>query len=412
MDLFEIRKLMSELNNPEKSFPSILVGGTNGKGSVTTFLSRILFEAGYKVGVYTSPHLNFYRERIQILKQNQPSFFHEESWFRNIIKIVESIEKSNLSLTQFEILTALAFLIFQEEKIDAAVLEVGLGGRLDATNIVEPLLSVVTDISYDHQEYLGNTLPEIAKEKAGIFRTDIPCLVLNQSQEVMEVFKSQAAKSGAHLQIVESGKLISFSCSGQFFRYEDETYFSKLIGRHQVRNGSAAIRAAKTLQNKGFKISENHIKAGICKAFWPARFEIIEENPIFILDGAHNPGGASVLSQTLRELKLPEPHVLILGILQEKNIKQMFIELSPWGETWIFCQSHSPRASSPESLHDLARETVPQKILFFCGGVGEAIRLGLLKTNGKGTICTAGSLTTAGEARRILSGIKLKKLKN
>jgi dihydrofolate synthase/folylpolyglutamate synthase len=405
MDLSEIQKLMTALKDPWKHYPCVLIAGTNGKGSVTAFLSQILAEAGYRVGIYTSPHLSFYKERIQVLDLHNPFVFSEESWWRNLRKIEQAILKHDLALTQFELLTALAFLIFHEEKIDTAVLEVGMGGRLDATNIVEPVLSIVTDISYDHQEYLGNTLQKIAKEKAGIFRNRIPCVVLNQAQEVMETFEKQAKSCGSFLQIVNPGELLSFSPSGQVFQYQGKTYHSKLIGTHQVRNSSIAIEAARILRDRGFKIADDRIEAGIQNALWPARFEVFEAKQYIIIDGAHNPGGASVLAQTLMDLKFPEPHLLIIGVLEGKDMEGIFHALEPWGETWIFCQSYSPRAVQSETLYYLAQTMFSKKKLILKNRVGEAIRSALSKSEQKGTICITGSLTTAGEARRILKRI-------
>jgi dihydrofolate synthase/folylpolyglutamate synthase len=402
LDLKAMRQVAEALGNPWKAYPCILIAGTNGKGSTASMLAEILAISGLKTGLYTSPHLISYRERfcIKTISGNLP--FHENTWCRAFAKVKQAVEDCGVSLTQFELLTAMAFLYFLEEKIDVAVLEVGMGGRLDATNVVDPILSIVTIIDFDHQEYLGNTLSAIAREKAGIFRKNVPAFTLLQNEEALNTLKSEAEQKGALLQVVESGTMQSLSLEGQSFVYQGKLYWTSLLGVHQVQNASLVIESARYLQKASFPISEDAIALGLAKAQWPARFEILRKKPVVVLDGAHNPHGALALANLLHASQLPKPHLLILGILEGKDALGILQALSGWADEIIFCRSFSPRAIAPEKLFEMGEALFPKKKFHLAKRVGEACKRAFSILNGNGTLCVAGSLTVAGEARRLL----------
>lgn len=404
LNLEAIRSLSSSLGDPWKSYPCVLVAGTNGKGSTVAMLSEILHRSGYRVGVYTSPHLSSYRERI-VIKESGAAF-DEICWCNNFLKIMKKVEALKLSLTQFEILTALAFLIFQEKKVDVAILEIGMGGRLDATNAVEPILSVITAIDYDHCEFLGHTLPEIVREKAGILRAETPAVAGIQAPEVMSALFAEAEKIHSRLQFTQSATLITSTLENLVFDYKGQHFKLSLRGGHQVQNASVAIEAARCLRNLGYSIPETAIADGLKNTQWPGRIEILSHNPTLILDGAHNPQGAKNLCHFLTSNPFEPPHYFVIGILDTKDAKSILESLKPWGNEWIFCQSRDPKAIPSESLGALAQSSSSRR-LREVRRVGEACRLALTELQGKGTLCVTGSLTTVGEARRLLKGTLL-----
>lgn len=405
LNLEPMRRITARLGEPWKDFPSILIAGTNGKGSTAAMLSEVLADAGYKVGLYTSPHLNSYKERILIKHAGSQTNIDEKVWCANFSKLNQAISEEQVSLTEFEILTALAFLIFQEEKIDAAVLEVGLGGRLDATNVVCPVLSIITSIDHDHHDFLGKNLRSIAGEKAGILRPKTSGVTLAQDPEVMLRLNEEAKKLQARLHVIIPGTLQTISLESQTFNYQGKTYGQTLLGEHQAANASLVVESAKHLKDSGFKISHENLVRGIKKAKWPARCEFISSSPAILIDGAHNPHGCRGLVSTLKKLDLPQPHLLILGVLEGKDIQGMIEALRPWGDSWILTRSFNSKAMDPYRISQAAQSSGVRQQIHCTPRVGEACRQGLALLNNGGTLVVAGSLTTAGEARRIFQGV-------
>lgn len=412
-DLSAMRELSRRLGDPWRSFPSILIAGTNGKGSTAAVLSEILAQSGRSVGLYTSPHLSSYRERLQIIRvrpylgfvkpdAGSERWVSEAAWKPAFDKLSDSFDEIENRFTEFEILTAMAFLVFQEAKVDIAVLEAGLGGRLDATNIADPILSVITTIDYDHKEILGNTLSQIAYEKAGILRPGKPAIALEQEPEAQNSLIHESNSKKSELSFVKPGRLLSMSIDGQQFEYDGALYRQKMLGKHQVANASLAIEAAKRLNVLGYSISGANIKDGVRLADWPARMEILSESPLTICDGAHNPQGCRLLALSLNALRLPRPHILILGILEEKDVAGMVRALASWGDRWIVTRSDSPRAVPCSALAEIIRKEIPEKPLMISPKVAEAYQTALNETGGNGIICFAGSLTVAAAARQIL----------
>lgn len=407
LDLEAMRRVNAALGNPCASFQSILVAGTNGKGSTAAMLSEILAAAGYKTGLYTSPHLTSYRERVVMKDINGALPFDEAAWRRGFAEVESAIASSGASLTQFEILTALCFCVFRESKPDIAVLEVGLGGRLDATNVADPVLSLICAIDYDHKEYLGHTLESIAREKAGILRRDAICLALNQAENVTDVFRAEAARIGAALELVSPGEALSLSLAGQEFAIGGERFTCGLPGAHQAANGALAIAGAKALRARGFGISDEAIRAGIARTRWPARCEVLSRAPAVLVDGAHNPHGARALAGALAGLKLDSPRRIVFGALEGKDVPGILEALSGSADEWIFCRSADPRAIAPDRLAELAGAHLPREArLHASGSAAQACRLALSRLReAGGSLVVAGSLTVAGEARRVLKRV-------
>lgn len=349
--------LMEELGNPQKAYPIIHVAGTKGKGSVSALCAAALQAGGYKVGLYTSPHLLDYCERIQV--DGEP-ISHEL-----MVALVEEVKPAVAripKLTTFEITTALGFLAFARRRCDAAVIEVGLGGRLDATNVVTPRVSVITSLSYDHMAVLGDTLAKIAGEKAGIIKHGVPVVSAPQKDEALDVLE-RAAKS-RRCEFILVGREITFekvesSLDGQSLRIEDDFRHSTLnlrlplLGDHQIENAATAYTALKT---SGIDLPDESIQKGFSQVKWRARFEIARRDPPVIFDSAHNQDSFVKLRQTLDEYFPGKQVYLVFGASEDKNIPGMFAEMKPRIRKLIVTRADHPRALQPEQIIELARQ--------------------------------------------------------
>jgi len=350
--------LMEELGNPHEKYPIIHVAGTKGKGSVCALCASALHAAGYTVGLYTSPHLLDYTERIRI---NGEPISHEQ-----LIELVEEIKPAVAKipkLTTFEITTALGFLAYARNNVNAAVIEVGLGGRLDATNIVMPKVSVITSLSYDHMAVLGDTLTKIAGEKAGIIKEGVPVVSAPQKEEALEVVERVAKLRGCEFTLV--GRDVKFerlnsSLDGQSFHLSSFLFHGQqsqfdasipLLGLNQIENAATSYGALKT---RGFEISDEAIQKGFAEVKWPARFEVVRRDPPIILDSAHNQDSFARLRETLDE-HFPDNEVyLIFGASEDKNIPGMFAEIKSKIKRLIVTRADHPRALEPEKIIELA----------------------------------------------------------
>ena len=352
-DLNRMRQFGAALGNPQDQYPILHVAGTKGKGSTAVFCASALQAAGYKVGLYTSPHLDDYAERIQV---NGEPIAHSE-----LIALVDELRPlipTIPQLTTFEITTALAFLYFARRGVDAAVIEVGLGGRLDATNICRPLVTVITSISYDHTQVLGSTLALIAAEKAGIVKTGTPLVVAPQVDDVYPVFEQIAAERGASL--IEVGRDVRFApiehgLSGQSFRlWQGETAHElkiRLLGAHQIENAATAWTALQTARRQGLtRLTDETIAEGLERAVWPGRFEVLQLDPPLVLDCAHNRDSARRLRQALEAYFPGYGVVLLFGASEDKDIAGMLAELSPLLVECIIAKSFHPRAADSQAI--------------------------------------------------------------
>jgi dihydrofolate synthase/folylpolyglutamate synthase len=360
--LERMQALVASLGNPQIAYPTIHVAGTKGKGSVCILCATALQEAGYKVGLYTSPHLDDYAERIQINTEFIPH--------AHLAEMVEEIKPHVVAipeLTTFEITTALAFMYFAREKVDVAVIEVGLGGRLDATNVVTPKVSVITSISYDHVLLLGNTLSEIAGEKAGIIKDGVPVISSPQVKEARQVIEKIAQQHNSALTEVGRDVLykeITYSLTDQTISvWSSEGGPENIVeltipflGSHQAANAATAYACLKVFDQVGLKVETKAIQKGFSKAFWPGRFEIVQQNPPVILDCAHNRDSALKLHDTITEYYPDKKVILVFGASEDKDIEGMLTELMPIVKELITVKSFHPRAIEPEKLVAMARE--------------------------------------------------------
>jgi dihydrofolate synthase/folylpolyglutamate synthase len=345
--------LMEELGNPQAKYPIIHVAGTKGKGSVSALCASALQAAGYKTGLYTSPHLIDYTERIQV---NGEPISHAL-----MTELVEEIKPAVARvpfLTTFEITTALGFLAFARQQCNAAVIEVGLGGRLDATNIVTPDVSVITSLSYDHVAVLGNTLAKIAAEKAGIIKEGVPVVSAPQVDEALEVLERIASDRGCPFVLigrdVKFERLIS-SLDGQSLRITDEDgtldLELPLLGEHQVQNAATAYAG---LKNSSIEIADQAIQKGFSQVKWRARFEVARREPPVIFDSAHNQDSFVKLRAALDEYFPGRQVYLIFGASEDKNIPGMFAEMKPKIKKLIVTRADHPRALEPQKIVELA----------------------------------------------------------
>lgn len=405
-NLQRMRDLMELLSNPQNNYPVVHVAGTKGKGSTSAMIAAVLQKAGYRVGLYTSPHLHDYCERIQI---NRKPVSHQR-----LVGMVNAIKPSVATvpeITTFEITTAIGFRYFAEEKVDIAIIEVGLGGRLDATNVVDPILSVITSLSYDHMNILGDTIEKIAIEKAGIIKRNKPVVIAPQGYpEVNKVLDDIAKKNNAPILFVEKDYQYSSSkksLRGQSFSITKKTgespyaatYLIPLLGHHQIDNAATAIAALEIIQKNGFVVTQKNLQDGFRTARWPGRFEIITVNPLVIVDSAHNVDSAAKLRTTVEEYLQNKRITLIFGASEDKDVQGMFEVLLPAADDIIVTKSIHPRAFEPENLAEIANElnrnvTVTQSI-------EEALRV-VDKRKPDVAILVTGSIFVAAAAKEIL----------
>jgi dihydrofolate synthase / folylpolyglutamate synthase len=372
-DLSRMVALMDSLGNPHNDYAVIHVAGTKGKGSTAALIASALDTAEYRVGFYSSPHLQDYNERIQVdgrcISPAQMVALVDE-----MKPHVASIER----LTTFEITTALAFLYFARQNVDLAVIEVGLGGRLDATNIVEPMVSVITSLSYDHTAFLGNTLSEIAREKAGIIKERHPVVVSPQEDEARKTIELIAGERQSPLiqighdylftpweQSLNHQSLLIWTPEQQlqmnaYLQSPETSEWSPLmleiplLGQHQVENAAAAYATLQIAKLKGLRIQDEDIKRGFKKTFWPGRFEVLHQNPPLIVDSAHNRDSALNLRLAIEEYLPGKPVVLLFGASEDKDVEGMFSELLPRVKRVICTESWHPRAMKADKLVELS----------------------------------------------------------
>lgn len=321
--LGRIKRLLEELGNPDKSLEFIHIAGTNGKGSVAAFLKSVLIECGYKVGVFTSPHLIRETERISVNDEEI-----SKADLDRILKVVDSAtdkvyELTGEKCTLFERYTAAAMVYFKEQNVDIGVLEAGMGGRLDTTNVIEnPLVTIITQIATDHSEFLGDTIEKIAVEKAGIIKKGVDGVFLAQNAEVNKVFEDTAEKLNAPAHFTEKAVVHNPDGMREVFDYKGyKNIICGLNGQYQIDNACTAIEAAEVLKNKGYKISEDALKRGVENAVHHARFERLENGIIF--DGAHNPNGMEALKTSLMRYLPNEEYTIIISVMADKDIEQM-----------------------------------------------------------------------------------------
>ena len=396
-DLNRIRSLLDRMGNPHHAFESLLISGTKGKGSTAAFSESMIRAAGYKTGLYISPHLHTFRERIQISGQ-----MLSESAVVRLTEYLKPHLESIEGLTAFEAITAMAFHVFAEANIEVAILEVGLGGRLDATNVSRPAVAVITSISYDHTQLLGETLSLIAREKAGIIRPGSLVISAPQVPEAMTMIEEVCKGHHAHLVVAGEDEYRWFqgraTLSGQSFELHGERYWIPLLGRHQLANAVTAWAAVDGMEERvGLSVPLSARREGLRSTRWPGRLEILGRNPFVIVDSAHNGDSANKLQTALRDFFPGRRVTLVFGASNDHPFDDSLAELLPISCKVIVTRSRHPRAAAPEILARTVSEL--GYTASSTDNVPEAIKAALEHAHPKDLICISGSIFTVADAR-------------
>lgn len=409
-DLVTIRKIIASLGNPHSKYPTAIVAGTNGKGSTSAMLAAILSSAGYKTGLYTSPHLVRVNERIKIdgrdISDSDFAIFFTEVW-----QTVDGLLDREMLAHRpsfFEFLTAAAFLYFARVGIDFAVLEVGMGGRLDATNVTEPRVAVITNVDFDHQTFLGNTYAAIAWEKAGIIKPHRPVISACELPEAAEVIRGRANEFKAPLIEVPRDTPISnvHNLDGRYgfdLKLEGEQFpglISPLMGSFQIKNAAAAVAAAWRLNQEGFKIPRGAIIEGLRTTSWPGRLEVICEHPLVVVDGAHNPAAAREIAAEAPALWPGRYLRLVYASMREKAIGEISKILFPLTDDLYLTQPEQARAATPEEILAEARYR-PQRIVVE-PDPAQALDRACRESSAQDVVLVTGSLFLVGAVKRAL----------
>lgn len=389
-----MKALMEALGNPQDKLHFIHVGGTNGKGSCVASLSSILKEAGYKVGMYTSPHLIKYEERIVV----DGKCISEKDLCKYASKVKDISEKMESQPTVFEKLTAIAFCYFASKKCDVVVLEVGLGGRLDATNVIKnPDLCILMNIGLEHTEILGKTIKKIATEKAGIIKQGSRVLCYNSNKEAIDVFKKVSKTNKAKLTVINNKdiKIKKEGLKNQVFDYKNiKNIKLALLGKHQFYNGACIVEACLILKEKGYKISIKNIRDGLNKTNWDARLSVLNKKPLFILDGAHNPQCANALKDSLPKLLGKKKAIILCGMLKDKDYKSTMKMIIPFAKEFVCLTPYSNRALDAKDLKKYLESK--KQIATAVESIEEGIKLSIAKAKKDGVVIAFGSLYLAG----------------
>jgi dihydrofolate synthase/folylpolyglutamate synthase len=454
LGLRRIKTLLKSLGNPQDRLNLIHVAGTNGKGSTCALIESVLIRAGYKVGLYTSPHLVRFNERIRIngreITDKKVAELVERIRYKSQKSEVRGQQNSKLSSpTFFEFTTAMAFLYFAEEKVDIAVIEVGLGGRLDATNVGSPIVSIITNIEKDHEAILGSRMTDIAFEKAGIIKRNGILISAEEKSAMLKVLASECRRKRAAFYRLNKDFLIDDSqksevrslplqavsrgqkSGGRTFSFKGRRRVFKdlktnLLGKHQLQNAACALAALEVLEEDGYDITESAVRKGLKNIFWPGRLEIVSKRPLIVLDCAHNPAGAAVLKRALQREFNYKRLFLILGIMADKDIKGIISTLAPIADTVILTRPKTERAASLEMLYKeimdlritnyelrMKDSNRKSKILnrklkiMLIENVQEACRTAISMSKAGDMLCITGSIFTVGEAREALRQMQI-----
>ena len=403
-DLRRVDELLAYLGNPHHKAGSVHITGTNGKGSVAAMVASALTACGYTTGLYTSPHLHTWRERIRV----DGELISEEELARLVERLKPQVETVNQratygKLTTFEFLTALALAYFGQKGVKFQVLEVGMGGKFDATNVITPVVCIITPIDFDHMDVLGNSLAEIAAEKCGIIKPASTVVVSPQPDEAAEVIRETCRGCGAQLLTVGSEVTwegLGFDLTRQLLQVQGRRGSYKLsiplLGQHQLDNAATAVAALEVLADKGFNISREGITKGLGWVSWPGRFQILSRHPLLIVDGAHNIGAARQLKQSIEQYFDFDRAILVMGTSCDKDIASIISELFPLFDEVIVTRSRHPRAMAPAPLAaEFARHGVKAQVV---EDVPSALSQALALAGEKDLVCVAGSLFVVGEA--------------
>lgn len=406
LGLETIKKLLNYLGNPEKQLKFIHIAGTNGKGACLTYISEVLLASGYSVGRFSSPAVFCENETIWANGKNIT-----DKEFVNVMnrvsEAISAMESDGLRVpTRFEIETAASFLFFFEKKVEIVVLETGLGGRLDATNVVSnKIATVFTKISYDHMGILGNTLDKIAQEKAGIMHQECMAISTYQNPKVSNVLKRYASQHNINIQFAGKGKCIRFDLDGQQIMYKDEIYYTSLLGENQLQNLPLAVDTLNHLKNIGYKkISKASILAGIREAKIDGRFEIISKNPLVILDGAHNESASKVLSETLRKHFNSKKKIFVMGIFRDKDYKAVVKNMVPYADKIFTFDWKNSRSLCGKSLAEIVYKY--NRNVEYAGDISNAIKCAMRLAGKDSMVLAFGSLSHLKEVKSLVQEVQ------
>jgi dihydrofolate synthase/folylpolyglutamate synthase len=400
--LENITRLVQALGDPHLHLKVIHVGGTNGKGSVSAMIASILQEEGYTVGLYTSPHLISFTERIQI---NGTEITWEE-----VVELTDflrrRVEEEHIPerFTFFDFTTALAMYYFARRTVDVAILEVGLGGRLDSTNVVRPLITIITNISRDHLNILGERIEDIAREKAGIVKQGVSLISGVTQPEVREILEQECIKKAAPLRLIGRDFQGEQTASGTFTFHGRSRRLADirlgLAGAFQITNATLALGALEELGERGYRIREKSTYTGLANVQWPGRLELIPSAPRILLDGAHNPAAAKVLKASLEEEFDYRRLYMVMGVMEDKEVAIILSELAPLADMLIASRPHNPRAIAAQRIAEIARNYCKEVAVI--EDVGQGVKYVQEKAHADDLIVVTGSLYTVGEARDFL----------
>lgn len=400
LGLERTQNLLSAIGSPQNSFKSIHIAGTNGKGSVASMIHSILFSSGYRTGLFTSPHLVCFRERI---RSNGECIAKEE-----LVEVVNGIRDHivNCKASFFEACTAVAFDYFRRKSVDVAVIEVGMGGRLDSTNVITPMVSCICSIDYDHTEYLGKSLAKIAYEKAGIIKPGVPVVCGRMKPTAMRAIeKVRMAKNSPIYWLDKDAtcKVVSLGLEGSSFEYsglgESQRFSIGLSGLHQIGNASLSVLAAEVGSKEGLRITKDSIKEGLSNARWPGRLDVISQEPVIVVDAAHNIAGVKTLVETISRIGF-KPDVVLFGVLRDKEYEGMLRLLANTTKRFVFTKPNSPRALP---LHRLAKAGDSLGLNYFLtSNIDKAIKKACSIATARGKILVCGSIYLIGDIMKTL----------
>ncbi len=408
--LDNVQTILSALNNPQNQYPSVHVAGTNGKGSVCAMLSFILMEHGLRPGLFTSPHLLTVRERIQIAGEpiSKEDFSRLLTDLRDVIEELIASQVLLAPPTYFEMLSCLAFLYFAEVQTDIAILEVGMGGRFDVTNVVVPVVAAITTISPEHQKFLGETQSEIASEKAGIIKPGVPLVCGVEEKDAYKTIKNKAKEQNAPFHAVfAKDKNLKKTKTDRNFRFvyrserEEYAFAPSMLGEHQGKNGAIAIAVAHRLSKDWRPLERSRIIQGIEAAFWPGRLEVVSDRPLVLVDGAHNEEGAKALKAYVQEF-ISLPCVLVFAVMRDKDIAKLSEILFPLADKVICTRFPYFKAALPEDIQKQVSRFEGRIVVE--PDVEKAVNTALQAAKSDGTVLVAGSLFLVGEIKRIFAG--------
>lgn len=403
--LHRIRSLLHTLGDPQRALRFVHVAGTNGKGSTCACIASVLLAAGYRVGLNTSPHLIQFNERIQVGGEMIP----DDALAALVEELKPAAEKTAERPTEFELMTALALLYFQRKQCEIVVLEVGLGGALDASNVIDvPEVAVITAMGMDHVAVLGPTLADVAAAKAGIIKDGGTVVSYGGVPETDAVIRRTCSRR--HATLIEPDfsrlRIRESSLSGTVFDFGGlKNLHLPLIGTYQAKNAALAVTALDALRDKGWRISDGDIAAGLAQVRWPGRFELLRRRPVFLLDGAHNPHGLAATIESLRVLFPGRKITFLLGVMADKDVDRMLDLLTPLAAGFVTVRPDSPRAMSAEQLAGLLRRRgLPARA---CGSVADGVNAAVEAAGRNGVACALGSLYLSGEVRRAVEALRV-----